>query len=191
MIPKAVMLRLLTDVRADAIARMKDQDQVATGRTIARLRVQAAEDFGGLFGPAHIDSLETGVRPSSKFTHPSRAHVESIRAWMIARGLTLTPLKRKNGEPRRKVTGIGPDGKRTYRDRTTADDQDSAAYGIARNLLLRGSRLHRGEDPRFSGTSSNTFGGLLTREYLGALRVKLGAAARPAIRSEILSTLKF
>ena len=156
MIPQSVMAGIVSRVREDAIAQMRKNDQVATGRTIARIRIEASDDRGAVVGPEHLGALEYGVRPSGKYANPGPAYVASIRDWMAARQLTGNP------------------------------------YAVAKSILRRGTRLFRGDDPRFpGGAPSGTFTKLLTPAYLGALRVQLQVGAVPAIRSEVLNALKF
>lgn len=96
-------------------------------------------------------------------------------------------------------TGVSPSSKYTRPGKAYVADiaqwmaarrLTGSAYALARSILLRGTRLYRGEDPRFP-KPSGTFSGLLTPAYLGALRAQLQVGARPAIRSEVLNALKF
>lgn len=120
---KQAIENFLNDTRLAIIAKINR----ATGETGRSLRVTAGKDFGYLVGPAYIDTLERGRRPTRPGAQKGAITLrESIMIWINARGIQPRP-----GQTR-----------------------ESLAFAIAKTIHEKGSKLYR--EKRVSGVLSET-----------------------------------
>lgn len=137
-------------------------------------------DYGGLiYAAGYAFAWEDG-RPAGKFPP-----IGAIRKWIDVKPVTVAPPgTRKNGQARRKVTGVGGDGKRTYRDRTLEDEKDTVAFLIARAIAKKGTLVAQ------QGGNSGVLRDAINEQRLNALRIELAGVLATEITSYLLTSAK-
>jgi hypothetical protein len=61
---------------------------------------------------------------------------------------------------------------------------------LQNSLFKRGSRLFRGEDPRFSGTTSGVLSDVLTQTRLDGIRMRLGRTMLSEVKTGLLTAIE-
>jgi hypothetical protein len=61
---------------------------------------------------------------------------------------------------------------------------------IAKGLFSRGSRLFRGEDPRFSGNTSGVLSDVMTDNRLDAIKARLGRTMLSEAKTDLLNAIR-
>ena len=80
-----ILSRELLRLKQDVGDQMAANDQIATGKTLARVREVVAPQLGQLVGPSHVRYLRDGRGPGG-------VSVQAIREWIQAKRLKLNPF---------------------------------------------------------------------------------------------------
>jgi len=80
-----ILSRELLRLKQDVGDQMAANDQIATGKTLARVREVVAPNLGLLLGPSHVRYLRDGRGPGG-------VSVQAIREWIQAKRLKLNPF---------------------------------------------------------------------------------------------------
>lgn len=88
-----VLLALAKQLKADVEQSLRSQGRYATGKTAAAIQVVPTPGGIQLLGPAYLNTLELGRRPTPKGAGRGQSSLFShINQWLAAKGLNLNPF---------------------------------------------------------------------------------------------------
>ncbi len=125
-IPELLASRL-NELREQIIANIDNAGEKASGQTQLSLRVDVTDMTGVLYGRAYFATVETGRRPGKQ------PPVQSIKDWIIAKGLHVEPMPYKREPSERWQPKYTPEERALNR----------MAWGMAYKIGREGSRLYR------------------------------------------------
>lgn len=139
-VPRLIIEDALGDLMRTIVQQHIAAGQMASGRTMKSMRVEAREDEGRLVGKKYFGVLETGRRAGKV---PNRFYL-IIMQWMKDKGITAPPIPYKTDRPH----------KYTPEER----GQRSMAAAIADRIGKSGTKLYRdgGRDDIYSNAVAET-----------------------------------